>query len=411
MEKKIHSAKYAKQRRFLVILPLLTLPFLTLMFWAFGGGKAGATTTQANKQQGLNLKLPDAKLKDEEGLNKLSFYQKAALDSAKAKEAERLDPYWNKSMNDSSIGFTTNGMDANQTKVYNKLNELKTALNQSHAAASMSSKSNYNPYSLKSYSSSNDVKRLQSMMQNINADKTEDPEITQLNEMLDKIQAIQNPSQAETLSKPSKGNTLSVKKKSHKADVSLLKDNIKPSTQSDTSILTNVGNAFYSTTSFDAQTDSNFNNTIEAIISETQTIVTGSTIKLALSSDVTIQNEVIPSGTPVYGTASLSNERLKIQVISIRYGNSILPVKLNVYDMDGQEGIYIPGSINRTVAKQSANNAASGINVTTVDQSVGAQAASAGIEAAKTLFSKKVKLIKMTVRAGYKVLLRDNNEK
>lgn len=411
MEKKIHSTKYAKQRRFLVILPLLTLPFLTLMFWAFGGGKASASEAQSNNQRGLNLKLPDAKLKDDDGLNKLSFYQQAALDSAKAKEAERLDPYWNKSLKDSGFSLSTNGMDANQMKVYNKLDELKTALSRSQETSSMNSKSSYNPYSLKSYSSSNDVERLQSMMQNINADKTEDPEITQLNEMLDKIQAIQNPDQTKSISKSSTDNSLPVKKKNRKADVSLLKADTKPGRLTDTNIITNAGNAFYSTTSFDAENDSNFNNTIEAVVSETQTIVTGSTIKLALSNDITIQNVTIPSGNTVYGTASLSNERLKIKITSIRYENSILPVALNVYDMDGQEGIYIPGSINRTVAKESANNAMSGMSTTTVDPSLEAQAASVGIEAAKTLFSKKIKLIKMTVKAGYKVLLKDNQDK
>lgn len=79
--------------------------------------------------------------------------------------------------------------------------------------------------------------------------------------------------------------------------------------------------------------------------------------------------------------------------------------------MDGQQGLYVPGSINRSVAKESANNAVSGIGTTTVDPSIGAQAASAGIEAAKTLFTKKVKLIKLTVKAGYKILLKDSHEK
>jgi hypothetical protein len=46
-----------------------------------------------------------------------------------------------------------------------------------------------------------------------------------------------------------------------------------------------------------------------------------------------------------------------------------------------------------------------------MDPSLGAQAASAGIQAAKTLISKKVKLVKVTVKAGYQVLLRDNNQK
>ncbi|MBK6993326.1 MAG: conjugative transposon protein TraM [Chitinophagaceae bacterium] len=39
---------------------------------------------------------------------------------------------------------------------------------------------------------------------------------------------------------------------------------------------------------------------------------------------------------------SLNNERLEAEINSIRYGNSLFPVKLEIYDMDGLPGIYIP---------------------------------------------------------------------
>ncbi len=51
------------------------------------------------------------------------------------------------------------------------------------------------------------------------------------------------------------------------------------------------------------------------------------------------------------------------------------------------------------------------MNLATLDPSIGAQAAGAGIQAAKTLLSRKVKLVKVTVKAGYKVLLKDSKEK
>jgi len=44
-----------------------------------------------------------------------------------------------------------------------------------------------------------------------------------------------------------------------------------------------------------------------------------------------------------------------------------------------------------------------------MDQSLKAQAMSAGVQAAKGLFSKKVKQIKVTIKAGYKILLMDAN--
>ena len=51
------------------------------------------------------------------------------------------------------------------------------------------------------------------------------------------------------------------------------------------------------------------------------------------------------------------------------------------------------------------------MGVTSLDDSWGAQAAEMGIEAAKNLLSKKVKLIKVTVKAGYQVLIRDEKQK
>ena len=44
-----------------------------------------------------------------------------------------------------------------------------------------------------------------------------------------------------------------------------------------------------------------------------------------------------------------------------------------------------------------------------MDPSLKAQAAAAGISAAKTLLSRKVKQVKVMVKAGYKVLLKDKN--
>jgi hypothetical protein len=45
----------------------------------------------------------------------------------------------------------------------------------------------------------------------------------------------------------------------------------------------------------------------------------------------------------------------------------------------------------------------------TMDPSVSAQVAGAGITAAKGLFGRKVKQVRVKVKAGYQLLLRDNN--
>jgi len=109
--------------------------------------------------------------------------------------------------------------------------------------------------------------------------------------------------------------------------------------------------------------------------------------------------------------AALKGERLEIKIENLQYHGSIFPVQLSVYDTDGIEGIYIPGAINRDVAKASADSSIQTLGLTGINDSWGAQAAGMGIEAAKSLMSKKVKLVKVAVKAGYRVLLYDEKQK
>ena len=109
----------------------------------------------------------------------------------------------------------------------------------------------------------------------------------------------------------------------------------------------------------------------------------------------------------VFGISKLDGERLEVDINSVRCGNSLYPVNIEVYDMDGLKGIYIPEAIARDVAKQSADNSLQTLGISTLDPSVQAQAATAGINASKTLLSKKTNQIKVFVKAGYKILLKD----
>jgi len=66
--------------------------------------------------------------------------------------------------------------------------------------------------------------------------------------------------------------------------------------------------------------------------------------------------------------------------------------------------------MSRDVAKQSTEQSLQNIELTTLDPSIAVQAANTGIQAAKSRLAKKVKLVKVTLKAGYKVLLKDNNK-
>src|SRR3569833_2472720 len=69
-----------KQRKFYLILPLLVIPFLTMGFWALGGGKT--PSNQMNSAKGIDTTLPQAQFNKQEKHDKLSVYQTVLRDSA-----------------------------------------------------------------------------------------------------------------------------------------------------------------------------------------------------------------------------------------------------------------------------------------------------------------------------------------
>ncbi len=73
--------------------------------------------------------------------------------------------------------------------------------------------------------------------------------------------------------------------------------------------------------------------------------------------------------------------------------------------MDGMEGIRAPDLVTQDAMRSGSDNAVESLQLMTMDQSMTTQLAGAGVEAAKGLFSKKVKRIKVKLKAGYPVLL------
>ena len=117
------------------------------------------------------------------------------------------------------------------------------------------------------------------------------------------------------------------------------------------------------------------------------------------------------SGSFVFGNSSIDNERLQVAVSSIQFQHHLYPVALTVFDMDGLAGINIPGSAGREVIKQSTDQGIQSIGGLSFDPSLKAQAAAAGVNAAKSLLGKSVKRLRVTIKAGYMLLLKDLNDK
>lgn len=423
--KEKHSAKFLRQRKMMLVLPVLIIPFVTMGFWALGGGQGQAKNNLADNNKGLNLQLPDANLKDDKNADKLSFYNEADADSLKRDELLRNDPYYKDSIaNRQNTVFSDTGnmlsttplysglnqspynktADANEQRIYQKINEINKQINQPDNSIQTNSNSNPNQPSTNNDSNeqfSSEVDRLQDMMQQMNGSPEADPEMQQLNGTLEKILDIQHPDRVkEKLKEKSlknKEQVFIVTRQFVKNNISLL-DTGKSKR--------NAENKFFGV---EEDADSEEQNTVEAVVHQTQTLVNGAVVKMRLLNDIYLNGSLVKKGNFVFGIAELNDERLEINIKSIRNNNSLFPVKLEVFDMDGLPGIYIPGAISRDVAKQSTDNGLQLLELTSMDPSFKAQAAATGINAAKTLLSKKVKQVKVLVKAGYKLLLRDKS--
>ena len=101
---------------------------------------------------------------------------------------------------------------------------------------------------------------------------------------------------------------------------------------------------------------------------------------------------------------------MDVTVTSIQYSDNIIPVEILVYDTDGQRGISVPGSdeikATREVAARLANSAGTGIMIS--DNAGSQLAADMGkglIQGASQYVSKKMSVVKVTLKANYRLLL------
>lgn len=151
-------------------------------------------------------------------------------------------------------------------------------------------------------------------------------------------------------------------------------------------------------------------NTISAVIHDDQTVVDGQTTRLRLTEPLIAGTVLIPENTILTGVAKIQGERLDIQISSIEYQETIIPVEMVTYDSDGQKGIHIPGSLEMNAAKEIIANMGNSVGTSfTMTQSAGAQLSSdlskGAIQGLSAYMQKKIRQVKVTLKSGYRVLL------
>ena len=150
--------------------------------------------------------------------------------------------------------------------------------------------------------------------------------------------------------------------------------------------------------------------TVRACVASTQVIRAGSTVQLRLLEAVRIDDTVIPRNTPLYGLATISGMRLQVTVSSVEYGGRIFAVEAVAYDLDGQPGLNVPNSRERTALKEAlasvGQTAGTSVNVTrSAGQQVLSELARGGLQASSQYVAGKLREVKITLKANHQLLL------
>ena len=150
--------------------------------------------------------------------------------------------------------------------------------------------------------------------------------------------------------------------------------------------------------------------TVRACVAQTQLIRAGSTVQLRLLEAVRIDGVTIPRNTLLYGLATIAGMRLQVTVSSVEYGGRIFAVEASAYDLDGQPGLNVPNSRERTALKEAlasvGQTAGTSVNVTrSAGQQVLSELARGGLQASSQYVAEKLREVKITLKANHQLLL------
>ncbi|MGV3588018.1 MAG: conjugative transposon protein TraM [Adhaeribacter sp.] len=412
-----HSPEFLHQRKMAVALPLFIVPFLTIIFYIFGGGTPPASATM--QITGLNTEVPKPAEKGNLISDKLSAYKLKDEQEAKAERMRTLADDRDSNISSSGVLDTNSVASGSSGLAYTPAPRPTVRREDRREYENLNTRVNSFYRTSANSSSVSDAKidRLIELMEreqgggaasmDVNRELKNHPYLQYLQRTLTSGQFAGEkpaPQVQDTVGKKQPKRRI-VEVAGYNQKVvnklpQLKEDEQRPAMQQ--------GNTFYS---LGGKGGHMIGNTISAMIHNDQTLVNGSTVKMRLVNDINLQGTVIPKNSFIYGVASIGNERLKIAVENIRYGKDIVPVDLKVYDNDGMLGVYIPGSVERDAGKEALGSMASGgsYNVTMatgVKEQLAMQAAQSGINGIKTLAGKKARQVNVHVKANYQVYLK-----
>ena len=151
-------------------------------------------------------------------------------------------------------------------------------------------------------------------------------------------------------------------------------------------------------------------NTLKVVVDRTTTLKEGDNVVLRLLETAKVQGLRIPRQSRLIATAKIAGNRMQLLIKSIEVDGHIIAVKLSAYDMDGQEGVYIPGSEDINALKEVGANIGGSMGTSftfasSAKDQIISEAARGVMQGASQLLQKKLRTIKVTLKGGYRLFL------
>jgi hypothetical protein len=376
MENSVLTGRKVREKQVLLFMPLVVVPLLALLFYVGGGGRGREAMVMA---AGFLKRLPGAVVGPVTRLDKMGYYELAKRDSVAARQRMVIQSHYAR-----QLGF--GDADSNVRRVKEKLKVLKrvvgggaaTRMVAAPAMGTVAASIAGMAVAREPLRRPEEMGRLEQVMRVLQRDEGGSAEMRELSGVVEKLLVLQR-GQADTGRKV---------------------------------VARSVGQVVLAVRALPEEEDTlgGFDSSrIEATAPEEAVLMSGGELRMELVGDVLIGRQRVPAGTPVFGTVSLSGERLRVAIGAIACGGRVLPVALEVEDEDGMPGIYIPGAPVSEALRESAGQELGSLGSGVVSTTLGGQAAGAGVVLARSLIGKKIRPVKVTVPAGYRVFLHVKN--
>lgn len=393
METKPHDAQFLRTRKMATFLPVVGVPFMAVMFYLGGGGQGTPAAAQSTAT-GFNTNLPKA--------------EKATITTSKLEAyASPVDSMRNRGLVDAKLDTAKGtglayGIGADGKAGPNGSVDKSVAAAQQQLIAAQQAQLNGGANTTAAPAAQPGALTPQEQMELMRTQHERD--------------LAEQKAQLQMAAMLAQSNSAGGGGAAPRA-VAVAPTKKKPSTRlravDDDAVVSRLGSngpgrkRTASFQGFNAETGKGGDgNTLPAVIHESQELVSGSLVKMRLTESAVINGHSLPANTFIYGKCNLAGERLSITIETLKSGNSVFPAALEVYDVDGLEGLHIPGAITRDAAKQAGAESLGAADMMTMSANPATAAAGVAVSAVKGIGQKKIRLVKVRLKAGYNVMLK-----